>query len=127
MLLDVASRLEAIPTIFVFLLFYMFFRFGTLPATGHRRPTPEAKMSRCVTLYRPPPTVEDLSVTAEGMVQSARGPRDPEGPGEVRRWSWHENHRFGGLLGWPRGKMLTKTRVFLDPRKYFHHFSKTRD
>eukprot|EP00439_Symbiodinium_sp_Y106_P033514 s1540_g4.t1 len=30
-----------------------------------------AKMSRCVTLYRPPPTVEDLSVTAEGMVQSA--------------------------------------------------------
>jgi hypothetical protein len=30
-----------------------------------------AKMSRCVTLYRPPPTVEDLCVTAEGMVASA--------------------------------------------------------
>jgi hypothetical protein len=30
-----------------------------------------AKMSRCVTLYRPPPTVEDLSITAEGMVASA--------------------------------------------------------
>lgn len=29
-----------------------------------------AKMSRCVTLYRPPPTVADLSVTAQGMVQS---------------------------------------------------------
>ena len=29
-----------------------------------------AKMSRCVTLYRPPPTVEDLSITAQGMVQS---------------------------------------------------------
>ena len=27
-------------------------------------------MSRCVTLYRPPPTVEDLSITAQGMVQS---------------------------------------------------------
>ena len=35
------------------------------------RAASEAKMSRCVTLYRPPPTVEDLSVTAEGMVQSA--------------------------------------------------------
>ena len=30
-------------------------------------------MSRCVTLYRPPPTVDDLSVTAEGMVQSVPG------------------------------------------------------
>ncbi|CAK0799979.1 unnamed protein product [Prorocentrum cordatum] len=30
-----------------------------------------AKMSRCVTLYRPPPTIEDLCVTAEGMVASA--------------------------------------------------------
>eukprot|EP00930_Biecheleria_cincta_P035478 TRINITY_DN24399_c0_g1_i1.p1 TRINITY_DN24399_c0_g1~~TRINITY_DN24399_c0_g1_i1.p1 ORF type:complete len:4764 (+),score=1067.82 TRINITY_DN24399_c0_g1_i1:48-14339(+) len=30
-----------------------------------------AKMSRCVTLYRPPPTVEDLCITAEGMVASA--------------------------------------------------------
>eukprot|EP00928_Gymnodinium_smaydae_P026162 TRINITY_DN20620_c1_g3_i2.p1 TRINITY_DN20620_c1_g3~~TRINITY_DN20620_c1_g3_i2.p1 ORF type:complete len:2734 (+),score=683.56 TRINITY_DN20620_c1_g3_i2:907-8202(+) len=30
-----------------------------------------AKMSRCVTLYRPPPTVEDLCVTAEGIVNSA--------------------------------------------------------
>jgi len=29
-----------------------------------------AKMSRCVTLYRPPPTVPDLCVTAEGMVAS---------------------------------------------------------
>jgi len=27
-----------------------------------------AKMSRCVTLYRPPPTVEDLVATAKGMV-----------------------------------------------------------
>jgi hypothetical protein len=30
-----------------------------------------AKMSRCVTLYRPPPTIDDLCVTAEGMVNSA--------------------------------------------------------
>eukprot|EP00927_Polykrikos_kofoidii_P035934 TRINITY_DN30416_c0_g1_i1.p1 TRINITY_DN30416_c0_g1~~TRINITY_DN30416_c0_g1_i1.p1 ORF type:complete len:2733 (+),score=408.03 TRINITY_DN30416_c0_g1_i1:610-8199(+) len=30
-----------------------------------------AKMSRCVTLYRPPPTVDDLCSTAEGMVASA--------------------------------------------------------
>jgi hypothetical protein len=30
-----------------------------------------AKMSRCVTLYRPPPTVDDLCVTAEGMVASS--------------------------------------------------------
>jgi hypothetical protein len=29
-----------------------------------------AKMSRCVTLYRPPPTVEDLCITAQGMVNS---------------------------------------------------------
>jgi len=30
-----------------------------------------AKMSRCVTLYRPPPEVEDLVVTASGMVSHA--------------------------------------------------------
>ena len=29
-----------------------------------------AKMSRCVTLYRPPPAVEDLCITAHGMVAS---------------------------------------------------------
>ena len=30
-----------------------------------------AKMSRCVTLYRSAPTVEDLCATAEGMVRSS--------------------------------------------------------
>lgn len=62
-------------------------------------------MSRCVTLYRPPPTVEDLSITAQGMVQS------------VSLLEERRTRDFGGDGSGSRSDKFTNARrVFFHPR-----------
>lgn len=55
-----------------------------------------AKMNRAVHLYRPAPTVEDLSLTAEGMVKSANLKGYLQALAKAYSAVYHEQERPGG-------------------------------